>query len=130
MNAMRATALPFTRNKSSVPSIKIESIGPNKIIVYIKKKIEIRSVYLHSSKIVDRETIGPKSLARGTEKVSSVDRNGIAKQAHTSGHNVERGSKAFSATGDARRKEEKPPGAITQASRQPSRYSLATIKKQ
>lgn len=39
-------------------------------------------------------------------------------------------SKAFSATGDARRKEEKPPGAITQASRQPSRYSLATIKKQ
>jgi len=28
VNAVRATALPFTRNKSSVPSIKIESIGP------------------------------------------------------------------------------------------------------
>ena len=29
--------------------------------------------------LVDRETVGPKSLARGTEKVSSVDRNGLAK---------------------------------------------------
>ena len=28
VNAVRATALPFTRNKSSVPSIKIESKGP------------------------------------------------------------------------------------------------------
>ena len=28
VNAVRANTLPFTRNKSSVPSIKIESIGP------------------------------------------------------------------------------------------------------
>lgn len=38
--------------------------------------------------------------------------------------------KCFSATGDARRKEEKPPGAITQTRRQPESYSLATTKKQ
>ncbi len=45
--------------------------------MYIKDWI--RSVFVQMRHLVDRETVGPKSLARGTETVSSVDRNGLAK---------------------------------------------------